>query len=69
MSIFKCTKCGVIENAEWCNFHTLKEDEPAMCSLCDPAINKWHNRFPRALFKGAYDADIHGPLAVRHPHK
>lgn len=49
MPIFKCTKCGMVENTAtshyWWTVH--QEKKPALCSVCDPEIGKWHEEFPR----------------------
>lgn len=47
---FTCEQCGAVENTAncgyWNNGHQL------ICSVCDPAIGKWHNRFPRRTEDG-----------------
>ena len=47
MSLFKCSKCGCIENTATSRFWVRKKDEPPLCSQCDPKIGKWHGLFPR----------------------
>lgn len=50
MAIFRCSKCGCIENTALCNYwEALADNKPGLCSLCDPEIEKWHNEFPRDL--------------------
>lgn len=50
MSIFRCTKCGCIENTALSNYfwNVYEEKKPALCSECDPEIAKWHGEFPKA---------------------
>jgi hypothetical protein len=55
MPIFRCSKCGCVENTATSGYWWGdREDrsETAMCSQCDPAIGKWHGRFPKQSAKG-----------------
>jgi len=58
MSIFRCTKCGCIENTATSNYWEQRhpyeggEPKPILCSECDPAIGKWHGRFKKQPAKG-----------------
>ena len=62
MSIFRCEKCGCMENTAssnyWSRRHRTAEDgqvlEPlsALCSECDPEIGAWHGMFPKRSAKG-----------------
>lgn len=54
MPIFKCSKCGMVENTATCHYWSRDFDQPAgtppsppLCSLCDPGIAAWHGRFER----------------------
>ena len=53
MSIFRCGKCGCIENTAtshyWSQKYPVGDGEVAvpLCSECDPEIGKWHGRFPK----------------------
>lgn len=56
MPLFKCERCGCIENTATSNYwgRFLGEDgndpvppAPALCSACDPEIGKWHDIFLR----------------------
>lgn len=53
MSVFRCSKCGCVENTAVSNYWEQKfpfgggESKPLLCSQCDPEIGKWHGRFPR----------------------
>jgi hypothetical protein len=51
MPLFKCSKCGVIENTAttsyWFDVHC--EGKPALCSECHPDIGVWHGEFKRTL--------------------
>lgn len=52
MPLFRCEKCGCVENtalSNWAARH-LREGAPlppALCSACDPEIGKWHGEFPQ----------------------
>lgn len=64
MSIFRCDKCGCIENsaisAYWCR---PTKESPALCSECDSEIGKWHGKFPnRFVFDGVECASAEGLL-------
>lgn len=49
MSIFKCSKCGVVENTALSHYfwNVYQEKKPPLCSECDPEIGKWHGEFTR----------------------
>jgi len=54
MPIFKCSKCGVIDNTAtsgyWHRYMSLEKGQtppPPLCSQCDPEIGQWHGRFER----------------------
>lgn len=49
MSIFRCTKCGMVENTALSQYwwNVMQEKKPALCSECDPEIGKWHGHFER----------------------
>ena len=48
MAIFRCSKCGCEEDTALCNYWSARLREfPALCSVCDPKIGKWHGEFPR----------------------
>lgn len=51
MSIFKCSSCGCAENTALCRYNFRDKGEKALCSKCDPKINKWHGCFKRRKFK------------------
>jgi len=62
MSAFRCEKCGCMENTAVSNYISRKypysetgdalPSLPLLCSECDPAIGKWHGRFPKQSAKG-----------------
>lgn len=52
MPIFRCSKCGRIENTALSNYWT-RSGEP-LCSECDPEIGKWHGVFNKMPAKGFY---------------
>ena len=53
MPLFRCSKCGCIENTAVCNFwshaHPIKGEEKKdpLCSECDPEIGIWHEFFEK----------------------
>ena len=51
MGAFVCRLCTEIENTATSRY-ALRGKGPALCSLCDPKIGKWHNRFPRNFIDG-----------------
>ncbi|MES2320168.1 MAG: hypothetical protein V4631_22045 [Pseudomonadota bacterium] len=53
MSLFPCRECGCVENTACCNYWSRAADEqPLLCSECDPAINAWHGRFAKRSAAG-----------------
>jgi hypothetical protein len=52
MSLFKCGKCGCIENTAVSHYWTREKGTPPLCSECDPEIGKWHGRFPKQSAEG-----------------
>lgn len=55
MSLFECSKCGVIENTavtsgSWSNLYGNPK-KPMECSEC--ADGQWHGLFPRQSFEGS----------------
>lgn len=54
MSLFQCEECGCRENTAVCNYWIRNDKESScggrkLCSLCDPDIKKWHNKFRRLM--------------------
>jgi hypothetical protein len=49
MSLFRCSKCGCVENTALSNFaiQVLRDGLDPLCSECDPTIRQWHNRFEK----------------------
>ena len=48
MPLFKCEKCGCVENTATSNYWTADlEGQPKLCSECDPEIGKWHGQFSK----------------------
>jgi hypothetical protein len=48
MATFPCSKCGCEDDTALCNYWSARLREmPALCSVCDPKIGKWHGDFPR----------------------
>lgn len=54
MPVFRCSKCGVVENTATSHYWTRDFEKPEgappsppLCSLCDPETGKWHDRFER----------------------
>lgn len=46
MPVFRCSKCGCIENTALSGYW-FRNGKPPLCSACDPAIGKWHNKFKK----------------------
>ena len=51
MPVFRCEKCGCMENTACC-YYWSRGKGLALCSECDPRIKKWHNRFPKESASG-----------------
>jgi len=56
MPLFKCEKCGVIENTALtlCSWSAGKK----LCSECCPKQKKWHNRFEKTYQMPKGEKDI-----------
>lgn len=80
MSVFRCEKCGCVENTATSNYWTNRYPEDGgprktlLCSECDPEIGKWHGCFDKRSAKGLFLAtdgflyskeDIDGGLMKR----
>jgi hypothetical protein len=52
MSIFRCDRCGCVENTATSEYWTREDKTLALCSQCDPATKKWHGKFDRISAKG-----------------
>ena len=50
MPLFRCEKCGCVENTATSNY--WNNEEPKFCSECDPAIGRWHGLFEKRSAKG-----------------
>lgn len=47
MPLFRCERCGVVENTALSTYWIDTSDgKPALCSQCGPE-GKWHDSFPR----------------------
>lgn len=58
MSLFRCTRCGCVENTACSDFYWDKYEEkiPVLCSECK--TGKWHGEFPKKSADGYfYDKD------------
>ena len=63
MSLFRCTKCGCVENTATSNYWLLRGDAEPLCSECDPKIGKWHGKFEKRSAVGMLidqHDEIHG---------
>jgi len=49
MSIYRCFKCGCVDNTA-CSDYWFREGKEPLCTKCD--TNKWHGIFPRMSAKG-----------------
>jgi hypothetical protein len=71
MSLFQCNKCGCCENTATSNYawnrvlaYEAKLPPTDLCSACDPAIGKWHERFSRTYLPlGMFVTAKNGNLA------
>ena len=64
MPVFRCEKCGCMENSATSNYVSRKypcsktgdtlPSLPLLCSECDPAIGRWHGIFPKQSAKGLF---------------
>ena len=61
MPVFKCSKCGHVDNTALTGYwHKVTlEGQAPLCSLCDPEIAKWHDSFER--FKPEDRGLVEGP--------
>lgn len=46
MPLFKCSKCGCVENTAMCGYWWRGENQP-LCSECDPETGEWHGVFEK----------------------
>ena len=50
MPLFRCAKCGCIDNTATANAWSFWFAKPAqlpLCTECNPKIGKWHGLFPK----------------------
>lgn len=47
MPLYRCSKCGCVENTAMSNYWRAADKAQALCSECDPAIGQWHGQFPK----------------------
>ncbi len=52
ISLFRCDRCGSIENTALTNYWNKESEAPALCSECDPAMGRWHGVFEKRSAKG-----------------
>lgn len=52
MPIFRCEKCGCVENTAPSGYWSRRDKGVALCTQCDPEIKKWHGMFKRMSAKG-----------------
>ena len=65
MPIYRCSKCGVMENTAASLYWTREKGSPPLCCLCDPKIGKWHDIFDRRPVPEGY---VEGPDGfIYHP--
>jgi hypothetical protein len=69
MSIYRCTRCDVIENTALGGYwmqqleaHKAGTKHEPLCSQCDPSIGEWHGKFPRQGVTPDYVQDARGFL-------
>lgn len=74
MPLFECSQCHAVDNTAITNFwwDVMHEGKSQLCSECDPAIGKWHGRFPKTPADeytkkfGADSIEYPAPEAGRH---
>lgn len=47
MPLFRCDKCGCVENTALSNYWMVHKSDEHLCSECDPEIAAWHGRFEK----------------------
>jgi len=55
MPIFKCSKCGCVENTATSRYWLRNFRDPndlPLCSECDPVTGRWHGIFPKMSATG-----------------
>ena len=53
MSLYRCSACGCVENTALANYwHCKMEQQPLLCSACDPEIGIWHGQFTQQSATG-----------------
>ena len=52
MPVYRCSKCGVMENTAASGYWSQQDRDNALCTQCDPKIGKWHGIFKRMSAKG-----------------
>ncbi len=69
MSLYRCTKCDVVENTAlggyWLQQMAAAESSQPfrpLCSQCNPDIGVWHGQFPREGVTGEWLVDNRGFL-------
>lgn len=69
MSLYRCTKCDVVENTAlggyWLQQMAAHKDAKPfapLCSQCDPEIGRWHGKFPREAISPDWLVDKRGFL-------
>lgn len=61
MPLFRCSRCGCVENTAVSNFWQAPDKTNALCSECDPSIGEWHGLFEKRSANGML-VDQHGHL-------
>ena len=52
MPLFRCDKCGCVENTALSNYWMRHKADEHLCSECDPEIGEWHGRFEKRSADG-----------------
>lgn len=55
MPLFECTNCHAVDNTALAGYwvRVYLDEQPALCSECNPAIGKWHSQFEKRTPKEA----------------
>lgn len=59
--LFRCDKCGCVEESELVGGLSARPDDPLLCSECDPEIQKWHGLFPKQQYNPELDFVFNAP--------
>lgn len=59
MPLFRCVRCGCVENTALSLHYEHLDDKQYLCSECDPGIGRWHGAFEKASAEGWFYDSSH----------